>query len=101
MQRARPLRTQNLVLTSRKPTYLQQINVRVPAGSFFPDFKRTPMICSFKSTDEIRASSLGFGDSSGMSATTVGNGRRAPTIEVASVRGTPKKPEVNKGQGTK
>ena len=60
-----------------------------PAGSFFPDFKRTPMICSFKSTDEMRDNSFGFGDNKGISATTVGNGSRAPTIEVASVRGTP------------
>lgn len=37
----------------------------------------------------MRDSSFGFGDNNGMSVTTVGNGNRAPTIEVASVRGTP------------
>ena len=60
-----------------------------PAGSFFPDLSRTPMICSFRSTDETSDNSFGLGSNRGTSLTTDGNGRRAPTIDVASVLGTP------------
>ena len=62
----------------------------LPAGSFFPDLSRTPMICSFRSTEETRDNSFGLGRRRGTSVTTDGKGRRAPTIDVASVLGTPK-----------
>ena len=47
------------------------------------------MICSLRSTDETNDNSFGLGSNSGTSVTTVGNGSSAPTIDVASVLGTP------------
>ena len=47
------------------------------------------MICSLMSTDDTSDNSFGLGSSKGTSVTTVGNGNKAPTIDVASVLGTP------------
>ncbi len=74
----------------------------LPAGSFFPDLSRTPMICSFRSTDETRDNSLGLGRRRGTSVTTDGKGSNAPTIDVASVLGTPEmRQKINENQGKK
>ena len=52
------------------------------------------MTCSLRSTEDTRDNSLGLGRRRGTSVTTDGKGNRAPTMDVASVRGTPENTKI-------
>lgn len=83
------------VAQNKQRKYLDsEMHLANPAGSFFPLLSSTPMIWSLTSALEIRLNSLELGRRSGTSGRMAGKARSAPTMDVASVLGTPFRSDV-------